>query len=182
MNPALRNLDKANPQKPLIKLFRASAPLATEFDLSATFISLPKFLSTLGSSLPLSDATLKPLNLNLSSYPASTTTPPFHQLGGLLAELLVTSHGWTWAAPTNTEEAHVRSNPSYNGCKEAGHIWIDSLNFTETGCYSSPDIGTLYGGWADVDLGFYRRNGWCTKKSNVTQGEDGITKILDVES
>lgn len=140
--------------QPALKLFRPSAPSATEFDLAGTFISLPKFHSTLIAGTE---------NLRFSSYPASSE-PPYNQEGGVLAELLVNSLGWTWVAPSNADERHVLSNPSYTGCKEAGHIWIDSMNFTETGCFDSNDLGKDYGGWPAVDLKFYRHHGWCTKR------------------
>lgn len=146
----------ANKEQPDLKLHRPSAPSAPEFDLSGTLISLPKFYSTIASGNK---------DLKLASYPESLESP-FYQEGGVLAESLVNTHGWTWAAPSSPER-HVLSNPSYTGCKEAGHIWIDAMNFTETGCFASEELGKAYGGWPAIDLKFYRYHGWCTKRKKV---------------
>jgi hypothetical protein len=136
--------------------------MPNEFDLSATLISLPKYLTS---------------TTTLYSHPTTEDS----QEGGTLAKELVENRNWSWEAP-NTNERQVLHNPSYTGCTESGHIWVDSMNFEQTGCYSTPELAKLFGAWngdlinmnnhgvdfsrldwKNADLDFYRKNGLCLR-------------------
>lgn len=84
-----------------------------------------------------------------------------------LAQYLTSTRGWTWSHPAEGSERHVLHNPSYTGCQEAGHIWLDSSEFTETGCYNTPGLLKKYGQWQHVDLDYYRREGRCTRSKSA---------------
>jgi hypothetical protein len=106
------------------------------------------------------------VNISLSAHPASHNAAgtTLAQEVGTLAEFLVQNKGWSWASTENDSDNHVIHNPSYTGCQQAGHIWVDSVDFAETGCYDTPDLGVLYKRWTGIDLDFYRIYGTCTKK------------------
>lgn len=126
---------------------------------SATFMSFPKFLSeVIAGSLETHlytdqlaidiDNGIVQENSSLAQYPTSTKL-------------------WTWFHPGEGSERHVSHNPLYTGCQEAGHIWLDSLEFMETGCYHTPGLLRKFGEWGYVDLDYYRRNGRCTRRKSM---------------
>lgn len=119
-------------------------PALGAFELSATFISLPRF------------------HAENHSFSLFVQGSPI----GALAEYLVGEQKWAFASPAGSE-CQMQSNPSYTSCLKTGNFWFDSPRFQEVGCYSTTDFLHLMEQTSPnlqaVDLKYFREHGYCVR-------------------
>ncbi|CZR64324.1 uncharacterized protein PAC_14222 [Phialocephala subalpina] len=138
-------------EHPALNFCKPSAPTPESFDLTATFISLPKFLSTHLTFAP-------PTTSNLTTKDHTTSTNPSIDPSYPLISTLTTTHHFTHSrtSPT-TQSCQAKHNPTYSSCLKTGNFWFDSPLYHEVGCYTSSDFIDVVGKKSpflrDADLG-----------------------------